>query len=178
MPIEIQGIESIQKKLKTLDDSLSNSKMRSSLLTVGNMVKNTISESFENERSPFGEKWKPLKIISYHLGYSIGKGKNTHTKSGTQTKAFQRYSSNKRILIESTHLWRGWVVAADENGVEISNNTARTSKGYIYGLAHQYGTKNTQARPFLPIDANGNIEPKLLKTIDDYLGNKIGDLLK
>jgi len=178
MPIEIQGIKSIQKKLKTLDDALTPSKMRSTLLTVGNMVKNSISESFENERSPFGEKWAPLKVISYHLGYSIGKGKNTHTKRGVQTKAFQKYAANKRILIESTHLWSNWVVMTDENGVEVSNNTARTSKGYIYGLAHQYGTKNIQARPFLPIDVNGNLEPKLLKTMDSYLGNKIGELLK
>ncbi|MDD4506122.1 MAG: phage morphogenesis protein [Sulfurospirillaceae bacterium] len=178
MPIEIQGLESIQKKLKTLDDALSPSKMRSTLLTVGNMVKNTISESFKNERSPFGEKWKPLKIISYQLGYSIGKGKNTHTKRGVQTKGFQRYTANKRILVESTHLWRKWVVSTDEDSVEVSNNTARTSKGYIYGLAQHYGTKNIQARPFLPIDEHENLEPRLLKTIDDYLGDKIGNLLK
>lgn len=178
MPIEIQGIESIQKKLKTLDDALSASKMRSTLLTVGNMVKNSITESFENESSPFGQKWAPLKVVSYHLGYSIGKGKKTHTKKGVQTKYFQRYTANKRILIESTHLWRNWVVAADKDGVEISNNTAQTSKGYIYGLAHQNGTSKIQARPFLPIDGTGNLEPRLLKTIDTYLENKISALLK
>ena len=178
MPIEIQGIEGIQKKLKTLDDALTPSKMRGTLLTVGNMVKNSITESFENESSPFGEKWAPLKIVSYHLGYSIGKGKSTHTKRGVQTKGFQRYAANKRILIESTHLWRNWVVVTDTDGVEISNNSARTSKGFIYGLAHQNGTKHIPRRRFLPIDDNGNLEPKLLKTIDDYLGRKIGDLLK
>lgn len=178
MSIEIQGIESVQKKLRTLDDALNPSKMRSTLLTVGNMVKNSISESFENERSPFGEKWAPLKVISYHLGYSIGKGKNTHTKRGVQTKAFQKYATNKHILISSSNLWRNWVVSADESGVEVSNNTARTSKGYIYGLVHQYGTSKIKARRFLPIDDSGNLEPRLLKTIDTYLENKIGDILK
>lgn len=173
MSIEVQGLESVQKKLKTLDDALSPSKMRSTLLTVGNMVKATITESFENERSPFGEKWAPLKVISYHLGYSIGKGKSTHTKRGVQTKGFQRYAANKRILIESTHLWRNWVVVTDTDGVEISNNSARTSKGFIYGLAHQNGTKKIPARPFLPIDDNGNLEPRLLKTIESYLSNQI-----
>lgn len=178
MPIEIQGIEGIQKKLRTLDDALSPSKMHATLLTVGNMVKNSISESFENERSPFGEKWAPLKIISYHLGYSIGKGKNTHTKGGVQTKGFQRYTASKRILIASGHLWQNWVVAADDQGVEVSNNTARTAKGFIYGLAQQNGTVHIPRRRFLPIDDNGNLEPRLLKTIDDYLEDKVGELLK
>lgn len=178
MSIEVQGLESVQKKLKTLEDALSKTKLKKVLRTVGEMVVNSIDESFENESSPFGQRWAPLKIVSYHLGYSIGKGKNTHTKKGVQTKGFQKYTANKRILVESGNLKNRWIPYVEDDGVTISNNTAKTEKGYIYGFAHQYGTKKIPARPFLPIDDNGNLEPRLLKTIDSYLENKIGELLK
>lgn len=178
MSIEVQGLESIQRKLKTLDDALSKTKLKGVLKTIGNMVVSSIDESFENEQSPFGQRWAPLKIVSYHLGYSIGKGRNTHTKKGVQTKDFQRYTANKRILVESGDLKNRWMPYVADDGVTIANNTARTEKGYVYGEAHQFGTKKILARPFLPIDDSGNLEPRLLKTIDDYLGNKIGDLLK
>lgn len=154
MPIEIQGIESIQKKLKTLDDALNPSKMRSTLLTVGNMVKNSISESFENERSPFGEKWTPLKIAT--------------------TKAKARRGESSKILRASGVLADTWMVEADDAGVTVSGN-AKSPKGYVYGSVHQFGKKK---RPFLPIDDKGNLEPRLLKTIDTYLENKIGAMLK
>lgn len=154
MPIEIQGIESVQKKLKTLDDALSASKMRGTLLTVGNMVKNSITESFENESSPFGEKWTPLKIATI------------------KTKA--RRGESSKILRASGILADTWMVEADGEGVTVSGN-AKSPKGYAYGSVHQYGKKR---RPFLPIDDAGNLEPRLLKTIDTYLENKISALLK
>lgn len=156
MSIEIQGIESIQKKLKTLDDALSASKMRATLLTVGNMVKNSISESFENERSPFGQKWAPLKIAT--------------------SRAKVRRAGSSKILRDEGNLADRWLVNVEDDGVSISNNIQ--AKGYAYGKAHQFGTKHTSKRAFLPIDDSGNLEPRLLKMIDDHLGRKIGDLLK
>lgn len=156
MSIEVQGLESIQKKLKTLEDSLSPSKMRSTLLTVGNMVKTTIEESFENESSPFGSKWQPLKI-------------NT-------ARAKAKRGASSKILRDEGNLADRWLVGVEDDGVSISNNIQ--SKGYAYGKAHQFSTKKIPARPFLPIDDNGNLEPRLLKTIDSYLENKIGELLK
>lgn len=154
MPIEIQGIESVQKKLKTLDDALSASKMRGTLLTVGNMVKNSITESFQNESSPFGEKWTPLKIATI------------------KTKA--RRGESSKILRASGVLADTWIVEADDKGIMVSGN-AKSSKGYAYGYVHQFGKSK---RPFLPIDDKGNSEPRLLKTIDTYLDNKIGAMWK
>lgn len=154
MSVEIKGIEGIQKKLKTLDDALSASKMRGTLLTVGNMVKNSISESFENERSPFGEKWTPLKIATI--------------------KAKEKRGESSKILRASGTLADTWMVTTDDNGVTVSGN-AKSPKGYVYGRVHQYGKKKRQ---FLPIDDAGNLEPRLLKTIDTYLENKISALLK
>lgn len=154
MPIEIKGIESIQKKLKMLDDSLSASKMRSSLLTVGNMVKNSISESFENERSPFGEKWTPLKVATQ--------------------RAKSRRGESSKILRASGILADTWVVEVEEKSVTVAGN-AKSSKGYAYGRAHQFGKKKRQ---FLPIDDNGVLEPRLLKTINAYLENKIDAILR
>lgn len=155
MSIEVQGLESVQKKLKTLEDALSPSKMHSTLLTVGNMVKNNIEESFENESSPFGQKWAPLKA-------------NT-----ARVKA--RRGASSKILRDEGDLADRWLVGVEDDGVSISNNIQ--SKGYAYGKAHQFGTKHIPARPFLPIDDSGNLEPRLLKTIDSYLSNKIAQAI-
>lgn len=156
MSIEVQGLEGIQRKLKTLDDALSPSKMHSTLLTVGNMVKNTIEESFENESSPFGQKWTPLKIST--------------------SRAKAKRGASSKILRDEGNLADRWFVEVKDDGVSISNNIQY--KGYAYGKAHQFGTKHMPRRPFLPIDDSGNLEPRLLKTIDSYLGNKVGQLLK
>jgi phage virion morphogenesis protein len=171
--IIVEGLEGVQQKLTTLSDSLSQANITKKLHTIGNMVKNSIEDSFENQASPFGVPWQPLKIKTIHSSYSS----KTHTKKGVQTKAFQKYANNRQILILSTTLYKTWQVDGDANQVTVSGNA--TSKGYAYGIVHQFGStkKNIPARPFLPVDASGNLEPRLLKTINDYLDNEILKIL-
>lgn len=177
MSIEITGLDNIQKSLNTLSQSLGKREMKSTMHTIGNMLTNTIEESFENERSPWGEKWKPLKIVSFHLGYSIGKGKKTHTKKGKESAGFSRYIQNKKILRESGNLADRWVVEASNDSVEISSN-AKSKSGFTYGAVHQWGSKKVVARQFLPINAGGGLEPKLQKQIEGYLDSKIEQAIK
>nr|DAK27404.1 MAG TPA: virion morphogenesis protein [Caudoviricetes sp.] len=56
MPIDLQGLEEIQRKLQALESSLDEAGMRRKLNTVGGMIKNSIEESFENETSPCGQR--------------------------------------------------------------------------------------------------------------------------
>ena len=77
-----------------------------------------------------------------------------------------------------------WVVRASAKSVTVSNNSS--SGGFAYGLTHQFGTTragkhkkiNIPARPFLPIDSSGNLEPKLAKDINDYLENEVLKVFK
>ncbi len=156
MPIEIKGLDAVSAKLSTLEHLLGNSQLRVKLSTIGNMVKNTIEESFEEEKSPFGEKWKPLKIAT--------------------VRAKAKRGASSKILRNDGDLADRWLVDVSDKTVEVSNNIK--SKGYIYGLVHQYGSKKTPARPFLPIKENGDLEPRLLKTIEDYLDNQIAKAIR
>lgn len=177
MSIEITGLQAIQKSLNTLSQSLGKREMKSTMSTIGGMITNTIEDSFEKEQSPWGEKWKPLKIVSYHLGYSIGKGKKTHTKKGKQTAGFSRYVENKKILRESGALAGKWLTTATSESVEVSGN-AKSKKAFAYGIVHQWGSKKIVARKFLPIDESGELEGRLQKQIESYLDAKVEEALK
>lgn len=158
MSIEVKGANEMQRTLQKLEKSLSGSQMKAKMHTMGEMVKTNISESFEDEKSPFGKKWKPLK------------------KSTKKRKAKRGKSS--KILREDGDLEDKWYVKASSNSVTIFNNTS--NGGFPYGLTHQFGTSNAfgkgikvPARPFLPIDSKGELEKQLSKNILDEITNDI-----
>ena len=192
MPIDIKGIDEIQKKLQTLQKSLDGQQMKTKLNTVGGMIRNSIEESFDNEASPFGKKWKPISSATA-ISYAGGRNK-VYTKNGKQRKGFLSkfgVGGSKRILVLSGSLAQRWIVRSNSSSVTVSNNSSNKGfqrnhpsgrvAGFAYGLTHQFGTnkagrnKNVHipARPFLPIDSSGNLEPKLAKNINDYLKDEI-----
>ena len=111
--------------------------------TLGNILQNEIEASFENESSPFGQKWQALKPSTISQKQKLGKSSN--------------------ILRWDGNLADKWIVEADDKKVTVSNNTNKN--GFAYGLVHQFGTnkggrsKNVKipARPFLPVDRSGNL---------------------
>ncbi|WP_170000335.1 phage morphogenesis protein [Campylobacter sp. RM9328] len=180
MSIEIKGLEQIQAKLKTLEGSLSGAQIKVKLNTVGGMILNSIEKSFDDERSPFGERWKP---ISANTAFAyVGGRKKAYTKNGkTQRAGFLAKfgaKGSKRILWQSGNLATRWIVKSDSSSVTVSNNSS--NKGFAYGLTHQFGSSklNIPARAFLPIDSGGNLEKKLTKRINDYLSDEIIKTLK
>ena len=195
MPIELRGLEEIQRKLQALESSLDEAGMRRKLNTIGGMIKNSIMESFENETSPFGQRWKPLSSVTAFANFGGGGIKNVkrgrqnaYYKNGKkQKKSFLSVfgaGGSRRILVLSGALAGHWVVRASAKSVTVSNNSS--SGGFAYGLTHQFGTTragkhkkiNIPARPFLPIDSSGNLEPKLAKDINDYLENEVLKVFK
>lgn len=149
MGIEVKGLESVQKSLSHL--SALGENPRPLLQTLGEMFRDRIEEAFEKEQSPFGERWAPLKLKT------------------------RKYKKGEKILREEGNLADWWDVQPGKNSVTISNNFVRN-----YGAVHQFGSKkkNIPARPFLPIDESGTIEPRLLKTMEDYLENKLEGFFK
>lgn len=156
MSIEIKGLEEARQTLQNLEKFASPSNMKKIMKTVGNMVYNVTMESFENERSPFGEKWKSLSD-------STKKAKEGYSYSTKKAK-----KGKGKILRLSGDLEDKWNIKATSTQVEITGNT-ESEKGYAYGAVHQWGSKRVEARKFLPIDDTGYLEDNLKNAIEDML---------
>ena len=121
--------------------------------TLGNILQNEIEASFENESSPFGQKWQALKPSTIRQKQKLGKSSN--------------------ILRSDGNLADKWIVKADDKKATVSNNTNKN--GFAYGLVHQFGTnkagrsKNVRiaARPFLPVDKSGHLPNRTKQAIED-----------
>ena len=100
MPIDLQGLEEIQRKLQALESSLDEAGMRRKLNTVGGMIKNSVMESFENETSPFGQRWKPLSSVTAFANFGGGGIKNffKRIRRGRQQENFSAFWSACRAL--------------------------------------------------------------------------------
>ena len=139
--IEVKGLEELQTKLKSLQNI--DKKTKPLMQTLGNILQNEIEAGFENESSPFGQKWQALKPSTIRQKQKLGKSSN--------------------ILRSDGHLADKWIVKADDKKATVSNNTNKN--GFAYGLVHQFGTnkagrsKNVKipTRPFLPVDRSGNL---------------------
>ena len=97
MPIDLQGLEEIQRKLQALESSLDEAGMRRKLNTIGGMIKNSIMESFENETSPFGQIWKPLSSVTAFANFGGGGVKNV--KRGRQNAYYKNGKKQKKSFL-------------------------------------------------------------------------------
>ena len=149
--IEVKGLEELQAKLKSLQNI--EKKTKPLMQTLGNILQNEIEASFENESSPFGQKWQALKPSTIRQKQKLGKSSN--------------------ILRSDGNLADKWIVKADDKKATVSNNTNKN--GFVYGLVHQFGTnkagrsKNVRiaARPFLPVDKSGHLPNRTKQAIED-----------
>ena len=148
MSVEINGLEQIQDMLKRLEEG--NALSQSTFDAIGNMVSNSIEFAFENQKSPFGQSWKPLKQST--LAQKVKRG------------------GSDRILRDSGRLADNWHISSDAKSVTVSNNSSH--KGFAYGLTHQFGANagrghksKIPARPFLPVNKSGKLQRDIQKII-------------
>lgn len=156
MPTQIKGLEEVEKTLDKLSRATSPGEMKSTMHTIGNMVRNTIEESFENQTDPWGNKWE--KLSPKTIKAKKGKGK---------------------ILRASGELEDKWNIEASSSHVKVFGQ-GKSEKGFEYGRVHQWGSskKKIPSRKFLPFDESGNIEEKLAKEIGGYVENKFKSALE
>lgn len=74
------------------------------------------------------------------------------------------------LLIKSSSLSRSILRKLDG-----SNNTVVVGTGMKYAGYHQFGTKNMPARPYMPIDAHGNLVPKMQRKVKNYVEEALND---
>lgn len=182
MSIEVTGIEAIQTKLGKLAEVTEHT--RPIMAEIGNMLTNEIDETFEAEGKP---KWVPLSRTTLRLGYTnMGKSKSkkSHLKSGKISKGFERYINDRKILQKSGRLRDSITKSVAEDSVTVGTNWGA---GSIKGGAaiHQFGGMagrgrkvRIPARPFMPIDAAGNLEPSLKQAILSYVDKKLEEAVK
>ncbi|MBR8463646.1 phage virion morphogenesis protein [Campylobacter sp. faydin G-24] len=147
--IEIKGLQKVEAKLKVLSDLSTNTKPL--MQTLGTILQNEIEDSFENETSPFGQRWKTLSQST--LKNKLKKGKS------------------ERILRYDGNLADRWLLKTTNTKASVSNNASH--KGFAYGLVHQFGTAKAgrnrnakiSARPFLPVDKSGKLAKDVKREI-------------
>ena len=108
--IEVKGLEELQTKLKSLQNI--EKKTKPLMQTLGNILQNEIEASFENESSPFGQKWQALKPSTI--------------------KQKQRHGKSLNILRSDGNLADKWIVKADDKKATVSNNTNKN--GFAYAI--------------------------------------------
>ncbi len=143
--IKATGIEKLEETLKGLENKVSSTEPL--MAELANHLYNITSDSFENEKSPDGISWNPIKPR---------KGDKTPDKilrdEGDMQDTLSAFSSK------------------DEAGIGLN----ATSNGYPYPVVHQFGSEDGSivARPYLPIDKNGKlydgVEEELIEIIEEY----------
>ncbi|EHQ8283130.1 phage virion morphogenesis protein [Campylobacter coli] len=143
--IEIKGIENFFKACDKLIDMDKHG--QSIMAGAGESIRNSIIDSFKNERSIFNGKWKSLKPATIKQKIKDGKNKGILKRDGDLSNDLN------------------WQSEPTKSGVKVFNNM-QSKSGFKYGLVHQYGSrkKNIPARSFLPID-NNNVLHQSIKSV-------------
>ncbi|MCX6062221.1 MAG: phage virion morphogenesis protein [Campylobacterales bacterium] len=184
MPIEVIGVEAIQTKLSALQVKVEH--MRPIMAEIGNMILNDIDETFEAEGKP---KWIQLSRTTLRLGYTnMGKSKSkgTHLKNGKTSRGFEKYIADRMILQKSRHLRNSITrIGSDGNIFKVSNDSVTVGTNLKYAAIHQFGGMagrgrkvKIPARPFMPIDKSGNLEPSLRTAILSYVDSKLEEAVR
>lgn len=152
MGVEIKGLNEAIKKIENLANLGKNTEPL--MNSIAGTLKNEIEFSFENEKSPFGERWKPLKEKTLKEKLKKGKSKN--------------------ILVRDGNLSNNWLTESSNSKAVVFNNSENKSV-FKYGLAHQFGSskQNIPTRPFLPINKNHKlpkkVENEIVKMVDKFI---------
>ncbi|MBI4651295.1 phage virion morphogenesis protein [Candidatus Desantisbacteria bacterium] len=142
----------MKNNIKQIEERAKN--MTPVMKIIGQIVRTSVVDNFAAGGRP--EKWQPLKMISYVLGYTMGKKRQAYTKKGVQTAGFQRYTAGKKILITSGRLLGSINAKAYTDKATVETNVE-------YAARHQFGIGSganikskrgfvaTPARPFLMV---------------------------
>ena len=150
--INVQGLNDVQQALHTLKNKAKDTTPL--MAELSNHLYNVVEKSFENQTSPAGESWSPIK-------QALRQKKDGSTKILYKTGDMQNSLSTEHSSTKA---------AIGLNAI---------SNGYPYPLVHQFGTIDgkIQARPFMPIKNDGSIyentSKEIVEIIEDYINDSV-----
>lgn len=145
------SLKELENYLNSMSKKLEKNHINPLLNDIGNILRNSIENSFEEEKDPITLKsWKKLKQ--------------------TTIKRKQKLKKSNKILRDSGFLAGNWHIRITSSDVSVFNNSK--NNGFHYGIVHNFGNKNTPQRGFLPIrkgkiakDVKDKIEAKIVRYI-------------
>ncbi len=105
---------------------------------------------------------------------TLSQGRNGSIKPVTiASKKKRGYADPERILYGEGEMQEGVTSESNSRSASVGFNVV-SEKGYPYPEVHQYGTKDgkLKARPFLPMDEDGelarHVEEEILDILDEH----------
>ena len=147
--VRVENLEKVQEMLSNLAEHIDD--IRPALHEAGQIIQNSTEEAFESGVSPWGETWTPLSPVT------LDKKKIT---------AFNPISMGK-LLYDTGRMRESVYMALGIDGKSVEVGLNAKSKGYPYPAVHQFGTDDGKipARPFLPMDSDGELERRVSEEI-------------
>lgn len=160
-------LQKLQKRLGNLQPALQ---------AIGDDMMDRTKQRFASQTAPDGTPWAPLSATTMSL-VAGGLGKSHRKKDGSLNKRGAQALAGKRILVgESKDLSRQIFATADKSSMRLQSSPA-------YAAMHQFGGvtasnsmipgKRIPARPFIPVDSKGSLDPTeqrmVLDTLQEFL---------
>lgn len=146
--IDVQGLDKVQNKIHDISNKAKDTTPL--MAELANHLYNTTQDSFDEQKSPDGISWNPIK-------------NSTH----------RRKNGSQKILYKSGHMQDSLNASYDKDSATIGLNA--TKGGYPYPVVHQFGTKDGKidARAFMPIKEDeslyDNVKEELDEIVEDYM---------
>ncbi|WP_324171996.1 phage virion morphogenesis protein [Sulfurimonas sp.] len=150
--IDVKGMKQFQNKLNEIA-KLSELQL---LECVSSPIMEATQIAFETETDPWGNPWENTQSKTFH---HLDSAENPHNSNdtGMRNDLHATVNSKKEVVV-------GFSVVSDG--------------GYAYPAVHQFGSKKSSgrgsgivARPFLPVDIDGNLAPEVKKDIEKNLNS-------
>ena len=144
--IEVTGLDELRNKLQEIQSRAIDTEPL--MAELSNHLYNIVDESFQNEKTPDGKSWSPIKP----------------RKSDR---------SPNKILRDEGDMQDSLTAQSSKDEAIIGFNA--TSNGYPYPIVHQFGTKDgkIESRAFMPIHEDGSLydetEKELFEIVEDYM---------
>lgn len=160
-------LQKLQKRIGNLQPALQ---------AIGDDMVERAKQRFGTSTAPDGTPWAPLSTTTLGM-FEGGLGKGYRKKDGNLNKRGHAAVGSRKILIgDSGDLSRQIFAKATTSQVTVLSTP-------VYAAMHQFGGitaansmipgKRIPARPFMPVDSDGNLDPTeqrlVLETLQEFL---------
>ncbi len=152
------------------------SDLRPAMKDIGEIVRSSVIENFTQGGRP--NRWKPTKILSTYLSYTIRRTKSgirykkAYTLKGRMTKAFERYTTGKKTLIDTGRLRNSITARAYPNRAIVGTKVVYAAIHQFGGMAGRNRKVKIPPRPFLLVQDQDWIA--IRQSLERYLSGNAG----